>query len=107
MELKDALLIMLTFAVVIAALIWMARVFLLKRARTAGHDAIRPYLRAVPSTDEQKLDALDLALKGVVISLLGVLFTPLLIVGLVPLFYGLRKITMTLMGLGLIDSTSS
>jgi len=107
MELKDALFIILMFTVVIGGLIWMARVFLLKRARTAGHETIRPYLRAVPSTDEQKLDALDLALKGIVISLLGVLFTPLLIVGLVPLYYGLRKITMTLMGLGLIDSTST
>ena len=35
--------------------------------------------------------------------LLGILFPPLVLVGLVPLFYGGRKFVYASMGLGLID----
>lgn len=107
MDSQGILLILFIFTAVISAAIWIARVILLKRARAVGYDAVGAYLRAVPGTDPQKSDAVDLALKGAVITLLGVIFAPLIIVGLIPLYYGLRKITMTLMGLGLTDSPPS
>jgi hypothetical protein len=107
MDLKSALLILLFFAAVIVATIWLARIFLLRRARRVGNDSVLAYLRAIPGSDVQKLDAVDLALKGGVITILGVIFPPLIVVGLVPLYYGARKITMTLMGLGLTDNAST
>ena len=72
-------------------------------ARRAGYDSVGDYLRAVPQSDEEKRDAVDLALKGVVVCLLSLFFPPLLIVGLFPLFHGARKIAHASMGLGLID----
>jgi hypothetical protein len=107
MEPKSVLFILLFFASVITLVIWLGRGMLRKRGRALDYDSLAAYLNAVPATDAQKLDSVDLALKGGVITLLGVLFPPLLFVGLVPLYYGLRKITMTLMGLGLTDSPIS
>jgi hypothetical protein len=74
-----------------------------RRARRAGFSSTRAYLRAIPRTDEEKKGAIDLAFKGLVICLLGLLFPPLLLIGLLPLFYGARKMTYSLMGLGLVD----
>ena len=107
MGISGVVLVLFVFTAAVAGVIWVGWLILSKRARGVGYDAVGPYLRAVPGDDAQKLDALDLALKGVVVTLLGVLFAPLLIVGLIPLFYGLRKITMTLMGLGLTGSSTS
>ena len=44
-----------------------------------------------------------MALKGLVISALGLLFPPFLLIGLFPLFYGARKLAYASMGLGLVD----
>ena len=107
MDLKSVLLILMFFAAVITVVILIGRMLLLKRARASDYDSVRTYLQAVPSSDTQKQDAVDLALKGGVLVILGVLFPPLIFVGLIPLYYGLRKITMTLMGLGLTDSPLS
>ena len=107
MDPKSAVMILLFFASMIALVIWIGRRMLLRRARNYEYDSLFDYLRAVPTTDAQKQDAVDLALKGGVIVILGVLFPPLTFVGLLPLYYGLRKITMTLMGLGLTDSPIS
>ena len=74
-----------------------------RQARTAGHSGIGAYLRAAPQTDQEKRDAADLALKGLVICLLGLVFPPLLLVGLFPFFYGARKMVYASMGLGLVD----
>ena len=68
-----------------------------------GYKSRGEYLRAVPRTDAERKDAADLALKGLVICILGVMFAPLVFVGLVPLFYGGRKLTYALLGLGLLD----
>lgn len=81
----------------------LVRWYLLRRARPLGYKGARAYLRAVPSTDAEKRDATDLALKGAVISLFGVNFFPLLLIGMIPLYYGSRKIVLTLMGMGLVD----
>ena len=106
MDLTNVLLVLLLLAAVAAAVIWVARAILRRRGRSVGYDELSVYLRSVPDTEEQKLDALDLALKGAVLIVLGVIFPPLIIVGLVPLYFGLRKVTMTLMGLGLPDGLS-
>ena len=107
MDVKSFLMILMFFATVIAVVVWVGRIILLKRARANDYESLGTYLQAVPATDAQKLDAVDLALKGGVMVILGVLFPPLIFVGLVPLYYGFRKITMTLMGLGLTDNPLS
>lgn len=68
-----------------------------------GYRSLGEYLGAVPVTDEQKRDAVSLALKGVVTCVLGLLFPPFLVIGLVPLFFGARKMAWVSMGLGLVD----
>jgi hypothetical protein len=74
-------------------------------ARLAGYPSLGAYLRAAPRTDEEKRDAVDLALKGLVICLLGLLIPPLGLIGLFPFFYGTRKVVYGLMGLGIVDDT--
>jgi hypothetical protein len=44
-----------------------------------------------------------MALVGLVVCLLGVMFPPLLLVGLFPFFYGSRKLLYASLGLGLAD----
>ena len=74
-----------------------------RKARRAGYASFGAYLAATPKTDAEKRAAADLALKGVVICLLGLFFPPLILVGLVPLYFGSRKIIHVSMGLGLVD----
>jgi hypothetical protein len=74
-----------------------------RKARYYGYPSLGAYLRAAPRTDEERRDAVDLALKGLVICLLGLIFPPLLLVGLFPFFYGARKLVYASMGLGLLD----
>ena len=74
-----------------------------RMARAAGYASLSAYLRAAPQTDAEKQAAADMALKGLVICLLGLIFPPLLLVGLFPFFYGARKVAYTWMGLGLLD----
>ena len=66
-------------------LVWPSRV------RRRGYPGLRAYLRELPMTEEEKLDAVELTLKGVAICVLGLLFPPLVLIGLVPLYYGGRK----------------
>ena len=74
-----------------------------RRAKRFGYASTRAYLRAAPRSDAEKRDAADLALWGVVFCALGLLFSPFVLVGLVPLFYGGRKLVYASMGLGLVD----
>jgi hypothetical protein len=76
-----------------------------RRAKRFGYDSLSAYLRAVPRTDEERRDAADLALKGVVLCILGVIFAPLVLIGLMPLFYGGRKLAYASLGLGLVDDS--
>jgi hypothetical protein len=78
-----------------------------RQARAAGYSSTRAYLRAAPQTDQEKRDAADLALKGLAICFLGLMFPPLLLVGLFPFFYGARKVVYASMGLGLVDDASA
>lgn len=58
-----------------------------------------PRLRKLPQTDEEKLDAVELTLKGGVLFVLGLLFFPLIVISLVPLYYGLRKLAAIRLGM--------
>lgn len=89
-------------------IIWFAyAAYYGSRARRFGYPSRSAYLRAVPQTDEEKREAVDQALKGLIISLVGVVFFPLLFVGLFPLYIGARKASYALMGLGLIDDSDA
>ena len=74
-----------------------------RRSRRLGYGSIGAYLRAAPRTDLEKRDAVDLAFKGGALCALGLIFPPFILGGLVPLFYGGRKVVYASMGLGLID----
>ena len=74
-----------------------------RRAREFGYRSTREYLRAAPRSDAERRDAVDLALKGLVLTMLGIVISPLVFVGLIPLFYGGRKLMYASMGLGLVD----
>jgi hypothetical protein len=74
-----------------------------RKAREQGYASLAAYLRAAPRTDEERRDAADLTLKGLVICMLGLIFPPLLLIGVVPFFYGARKLVYASMGLGLVD----
>lgn len=74
-----------------------------RRTKRFGYASAAAYLRAAPRSDAEKRDAADLALKGLVCCVLGLLFPPVVLVGLIPLFYGGRKLVYASMGLGLVD----
>jgi hypothetical protein len=74
-----------------------------RKASEGGYPSLVAYLRAAPRTDAEKRDAADLALKGLVLCMLGLLFPPLMLLGLFPFFYGARKVVYASMGLGLAD----
>ncbi len=88
-ELMFFLPILIGFVAVIGAGVWLVVRLLRgekKHAREAGFPSLSAYLQAAPQTDLEKQAAVDLALKGVVMCLLGLLVPPLLLVGLFPLF---------------------
>jgi hypothetical protein len=74
-----------------------------RRADQFGYPSTLAYLRAAPRSDEERRDAADMAMRGLVLCLLGLLISPFVLVGLVPLFYGGRKLAYASMGLGLVD----
>lgn len=74
-----------------------------RRAQRFGYRSTAEYLRAAPRSDAEKRDAADLVLKGLVFCLLGAILAPFVLIGLVPLFYGGRKLLYAWMGLGLVD----
>jgi hypothetical protein len=82
------------------ALFWIS---LKRRATRFGYASTGTYLRAVPRSDAERRDAADLAMKGLVFCVLGQLLSPLVLAGLIPLFYGGRKFVYASMGLGLVD----
>ena len=99
------LVLLAAIAIVPVAIVLMG-VMMRRRAKRFGYPSTGAYLRAAPRSDEEKRDAADLALKGLVICVLGLLFPPFILVGLVPLFYGGRKLVYASMGLGLVDDAT-
>jgi hypothetical protein len=91
-----------------AVVLWRSfRRSLRSQAARFGYTTVAAYLQSPPHTDEEKRVAVDLALKGLVICLAGILVPPLILVGLFPLFYGGRKMAYASMGLGLVDDTDA
>ena len=78
-----------------------------RRARRFGYASRSAYLYAVPQSDEEKREAVDQALKGLVVSIVGIVFFPLLFIGLFPLYIGSRKTAYALMGPGFLDDADS
>jgi hypothetical protein len=97
------LLIFVVPVIVAVVMVWLLARGQRRIAKAMGYPSLSAYLRAAPQTDEEKRAAVDLALKGLVICLLGLLMPPVLLIGLFPLFYGVRKIAYASMGLGLVD----
>ena len=73
-----------------------------KNAAAAGYPGVGAYLRAVPRNDEEKRQAVDLALKGVILCGLGLFFPPMILVGVVPFYYGSRKLILVWLGLDIL-----
>ena len=73
-----------------------------QRARQAGYTGIFDYMRAVPRNDREKREAVNMAFRGLVLCLIGIVLTPLLLLGLPPLYYGGRKITLAMLGIDLL-----
>ena len=81
-------------------------IFTVRRLRqnavAAGYPGLRAHLRAVPRNDEEKRHAVDMALKGVVLCVLGLFFPPFILVGVIPLYYGSRKLFLVWLGLDIL-----
>ncbi len=73
-----------------------------KNAAAAGYPGVGAYLRAVPRNDEEKRQAVDLALKGGILCALGLFFPPMILVGVVPFYYGSRKLILVWLGLDIL-----
>jgi hypothetical protein len=95
--------VFVVFPVVLLLIAWSFRRWLRRLATRAGYPTIGKYLRTPPSSDAERQDAVDMALKGLVICLLGMIFPPAVLLGIFPLFYGGRKLAYAWMGLGLVD----
>jgi hypothetical protein len=85
---------------VAAVFLWIG---LSRRAHRMGFRATFEYLRAVPHSDAEKRDAADLATRGLLWCTLGLVFSPIVLVGVIPAFYGVRKLTYASLGLGLVE----
>jgi hypothetical protein len=97
---------LLVVVAIVPLAIVLLGVMMRRRAKRFGYPSTGAYLRAAPPSDDEKRDAADLALKGLVFCVLGLLFPPFILVGLIPLFYGGRKLVYASMGLGLVDDAN-
>ena len=77
-----------------------------KKAQLAGYSSLGEYLRGAPRSDQERKDSVDMALKGFIICVAGLLFPPLILIGIFPLFFGVRKIAYWSVGLGLYEDSS-
>jgi len=78
-----------------------------RRARQAGFKRISDYMLAAPRNDREKQEAVNMAFRGLALCLVGIVFAPLLLLGVVPLYYGGRKITLALLGMDLLADDES
>ncbi len=93
--------LVLTLAAAAAIVIFVVR-GLRRNAVAAGYPGVGAYLRAVPRNDEEKRQAVDLALKGAILCGLGLFFPPMILVGVVPFYYGSRKLILVWLGLDIL-----
>ena len=68
----------LVAAIVIVVAVMVSRTYR-RKAHRAGYESLGEYLRAAPRSDEEKRDAVNLALKGLIICRLGLVFPPFLL----------------------------
>ncbi len=89
------LLLLVGWIIVLLApiLVWRSRV------RRRGYPGLMAYLRELPHTEQETLDAIELTLKGVVLCVIGLLFPPLVLIAVVPLYYGARKVASAALGI--------
>jgi len=78
-----------------------------QRARQAGFKRVSDYMLAVPRNDQEKREAVNMAFRGLALCLVGIVFAPLLLLGVFPLYYGGRKITLALLGMDLLADDDS
>jgi hypothetical protein len=91
------LVVFLGILIYVAVVVWRR---LRGKANRFGYDGVLAYLRAVPKDEAEKRDAVDLVMQGLVLCLLGFAFFPLLLIGIFPLYYGLRKVMLIGLGIG-------
>ena len=91
--------------VLIVATLWIRSILKKWRhkAELAGYSSLSDYLRATPQNDAERKEAVDLALKGLVMLTIGFIFPPLLLIAIFPLFFGLRKVAYWSVGVGLFE----
>ena len=73
-----------------------------QRASQAGFKRVSDYMLAVPRNDQEKREAVNMAFRGLALCLVGIVFAPLLLLGVFPLYYGGRKVTLALLGTDLL-----
>jgi hypothetical protein len=93
----------LVWVVTVASIAAWALRALRRDAGRAGYASLGDYLRAAPQSDWERQRAVDLALKGLALCLAGLILPPLILIGVFPLYYGMRKVLYAQMGLGLVD----
>ena len=93
-------LLLILLIVLVSSLVALSRSR--QRARQAGYKGIFDHMRAVPRNDREKREAVNMAFRGLALCLIGIVLTPLLLIGLPPLYYGGRKITLALLGMDLL-----
>jgi hypothetical protein len=76
-------------------------------AKAFGYPSTWAYLHAAPRSDREKREAVNLATSGMVLCLLGLLFPPVIVLGVFPLFVGFRKLAYASLGLGLFEDADS
>ena len=98
-ELFMFILFLIFIGILILVVTAIYRTYYGNRAFRFGYSSRTEYLKSVPRSVDEKRDAVDQACKGLVICLLALMFPPLLLIGLFPLFFGTRKTISVCMGL--------
>jgi hypothetical protein len=78
-----------------------------RRALQAGYKRVSEYMLAAPRNDREKREAVNMAFRGLALCLVGIVFAPLLLLGVFPLYYGGRKIALALLGTDLLVDDDS
>ena len=63
-----------------------------------GHRSFGAYIRTTPRNDAEKRDAIDMALGGLVLCIIGMVLSPIFLLGLYPFYYGARKVAYSSLG---------
>ena len=95
--------LLIPVALVLAWAFWKL-LALQRSARRGGYPSTMAYLRAAPRTDWEKREAVEMALQGLLLCFLAVLVKPFVFLGLVPLYFGVRKVALAWLGLDLLES---